>query len=354
MPAHAIVPVILSGGSGTRLWPLSREAHPKQFHALVGERTLFQETVERASSLGAVGRTPMVVCNESHRFLVAEQLRELGLTASNIVLEPAGRNTAPAVAAAALLALQEVEPAADTLLLVLPADHVILDEPAFNEAVEAAVEAAGHGYLVTFGVVPTRPETGYGYLRRGASRGAWSTLEQFIEKPDPATAEAYLVSGRYLWNSGMFLLSARVYLDELREHAPAILRTVERAVTSAVLDPDFTRLGPEFEDCPAESIDYAVMEKTRKAAVVPLAAGWSDVGSWVSLREVLEQDADGNVLRGDVVVEGSRNSLIAAHSRRVGVVGLEEIIVVETEEAVLVMSQQAGQELRTLVKKLRS
>jgi mannose-1-phosphate guanylyltransferase/mannose-6-phosphate isomerase len=346
-----VVPVVLSGGSGTRLWPLSRPHHPKQFHALVAEETLFQQTLLRTQGIAGVER-PLVICNEAHRFLVAEQVRETGLAASAIVLEPAGRNTAPAVTAAALLVLRETEAGDDPLLLVLAADHVILDTEAFRAAVASAVEAAGEGYLVTFGVVPTKPETGYGYLLKGDERGAWSELTRFVEKPDAATAERYVASGRYLWNSGMFLFSARSFLAELERLEPAMLAGVAAAVADAKTDPDFIRLGAAFGTCPADSIDYAVMERTDKAAVVPLDAGWSDVGSWAALHEVLEKDSDGNVLRGDVLVEACRNSYVASASRRVGVVGLENVVVVESEDAVLVMSQREAQQLKRLVERL--
>jgi mannose-1-phosphate guanylyltransferase/mannose-6-phosphate isomerase len=346
-----VVPVVLSGGSGTRLWPLSQPHHPKQFHALVADETLFQQTLHRMQGIAGVA-PPLVICNEAHRFLVAEQLREMGLTASAIVLEPQGRDTAPAVAAAALLALQDAEAGDDALLLVLPADHVIVDAEAFRGAVASAVEAAGEGYLVTFGVVPTKPETGYGYLLKGRDRGAWSALERFVEKPDIETAEAYVESGRYLWNSGMFLLPARAFLAELERFEPTMLACVADAVGEAETDPDFVRLGAAFSTCPANSIDYAVMERTDKAAVVPLDAGWSDVGSWTALHEVLEKDRDGNVLRGDVLVEACRNSYVASASRFVGVVGLENVVVVESEDAVLVMSQDEAQQLKKLVRRL--
>jgi mannose-1-phosphate guanylyltransferase/mannose-6-phosphate isomerase len=324
MTAH-LTPIVLSGGSGTRLWPLSRELHPKQLLPLVIDRTLLQETLLRTSGLNSTTRRvapPIVVCNEAHRFLVAEQLREIGTGAQTIALEPAGRNTAPAVAVAALLAQAAAPAGADPILLVLPADHVILDTGAFVAAVEAAVEAAeAEGRLVTFGIVPNKPETGYGYLLKGASRGRWSLLEAFVEKPDLATAERYVESGRYLWNSGMFVFSASAYLEELGRHAPAMLEKCRAALVAAEHGEDFTHLGAAFLECPADSIDYAVMEKTRNAAVVALDAGWSDVGSWSALHAVLEKDAYGNVLRGDVIAKGCTNSYVAAHNRLVATVG---------------------------------
>ncbi|HEX6998311.1 MAG TPA: mannose-1-phosphate guanylyltransferase/mannose-6-phosphate isomerase [Gammaproteobacteria bacterium] len=344
-----LVPVILSGGSGTRLWPLSRTAQPKQFLPLVSARTLFQETLLRLTGLrGAEIGAPIVVCNEAHRFLVAEQLRELGIAPRAIVLEPVGRNTAPAVGAAALLAAPE------SLLLVLPADHVITDTAAFVAAVEHALEPAADGHLVTFGVVPNRPETGYGYLRRGDDRGSWSVLAEFVEKPNRSTAEAYVASGRYLWNSGMFLFSAAAYLQELDHHAPAMMTACRRALAESVVDADFTRLGPAFHDSPSDSIDYAVMEKTSRAAVVPLDAGWSDVGSWAALHDVLEKDGDGNSLRGDVIARACRDTYVAANGRRVVAIGMDGCVVIETSDAVLVMAKSRSQDLKAVVEALES
>jgi mannose-1-phosphate guanylyltransferase/mannose-6-phosphate isomerase len=350
MTVRHIVPVILSGGSGTRLWPLSRELKPKQLLPLVTERTLLQETLLRAQALGDRVEPPIVICNDAHRFLVAEQVREIDVAARTIVLEPEGRNTAPAVAVAALLSGGE----GDSVLLVLPADHVILDTQRFVAAVDAAVAAAESGRLVTFGIVPDRAETGYGYLRVGKSQGAWAELERFVEKPDAATAERYVDSGEYLWNSGMFVFTVRAYLEDLARVAPTMLAKCREAVSGAVAGADFTRLGSAFLECPAESIDYAVMEKTQKAAVVPLAAGWSDVGSWVALHEVLEKGEGGNVLRGDVIVEACANSYIAASSRLVAAVGLDGIVVVETGDAVLVMAADQSQRIKQVVDKLKA
>ncbi len=349
---RSLVPVILSGGSGTRLWPLSRELHPKQLLSLVSEHTLLQETLLRTRGLGDVVRAPLVVCNEDHRFLVAEQLSAIGSTPQTIVLEPAGRNTAPAVAVAALLAKQNA--GADALLLVLPADHVIPDAAAFVATVERAADAAAAGRLVTFGVVPSRPETGYGYLLRGEDRGHWSLLEKFVEKPNLETAERYVASGRYLWNSGIFVFSAGLYLEELGRHAPKILDACRRAVAEATVDPDFTRLGPSFIACPSDSIDYAVMEKTDKAAVVSLDAGWSDVGSWAALHDVLDKDAGGNTVRGDVITEACRGTYVVSTSRLVACVGLEGIIVVETPDAVVVMAREHSQSVKRVVDALKA
>lgn len=346
--ANAVIPVILSGGSGRRLWPLSRSAHPKQFHSLAGGATLFEQTLERAALI-ADAQPAMVICNEAHANLVADQLGNRGGT---IVLEPRARNTAPAVAAAALLALDSLADSEDPLLLVLPADHVIENTQAFCDAVRAGMAAAELGYLVTFGVVPSRPETGYGYLRCGSDRGAWLELEQFVEKPDFERARAYVDSGSYLWNSGMFLLSARRYLAELERHAPTMLACVREAVAQRELANGAVRLGEAFCDCPKDSIDYAVMEKTDKAAAVPLDAGWSDVGSWPALHEVLDADDAGNTLSGNVVVEHASNNLVIADKRLIGVVGLDDIVIVDTEDAVLVMSKTEAQRLRYLVERL--
>lgn len=346
-----LIPVVLSGGSGTRLWPLSRELYPKQLLPLVGPHTMLQDTVLRLSGLEVA--PPIVVCNEAHRFLVAEQLRLIGAPAQAIVLEPVGRNTAPAIALAALIAMAAGQD--EALLLVLPADHVIRDLKAFHAAVHAAIAAAQAGHLVTFGVVPHAAETGYGYIRRGkAEAGGWR-IDRFVEKPERARAEEFLASGEYYWNSGMFVFSARRYLEELRRHAPDIAAACERAMGVARRDLDFTRVDPEaFASCRSESIDYAVMEKTADAVVVPLDAGWSDVGSWSSLHEACEQDADGNVIKGDVMAEDSHNSYLYAESRLVAVVGLENHVVVETKDAVLVAPRDRVQDVKSLVARIKS
>lgn len=349
---RVIVPVILSGGSGTRLWPLSRKLEPKQFLRLVGELSLFQETVRRTQALGERASAPIVVCNEAHRFLVAEQLRELDVRPESIVLEPIGRNTAPAVAVAALLVQRSLANGDEALLAVLPADHVIGNGAAFTAALEAAIEAAAGGRLVTFGVVPDRPETGYGYLLRGADRGRWADLEKFVEKPDHATAERYVASGRYLWNSGMFVFGAGAYLTELRKHAPAMLEACRATVAAAERDRDYVRLGADFAACPSDSIDYAVMEKTAHASVVPLDAAWNDVGSWSALHDVLSKDASGNVLRGDVLASRCSNSYISANGRLVAALGLDGVVIVETADAVLVMSRDEAQNVKQVVDQL--
>jgi len=340
--------VILSGGSGTRLWPLSRELFPKQLINLQGgDETLLQATLTRTE--GLPGRLPpAIVCNENHRFLVAEQIRALGVAGAKIILEPCARNTAPAIALAALSANP------NALLLVLPADHVIQDKAAFQTAVAIAIAVAERGKLVTFGVVPSAPETGYGYIRCGKSLGQAFHIDRFIEKPDRNTAEGFLKSGGYLWNSGMFLFKASRYLEELAKHAPAMLEAARAAVSTAKSDLDFLRVdAAAFAKCPSDSIDYAVMEKTDSAAVVPLDAGWSDVGSWSSLHDALDRDASGNALRGDVLSIDTEGSFVLAESRLVATVGLKDHVVVETKDAVLVAPKDRVQDVKKLVEKIK-
>ncbi len=342
-----LTPLILSGGSGTRLWPLSRELYPKQLLPLVGEHTMLQDTVLRVAGLEAAA--PVVVCNDAHRFLVAEQLRQLGVKPQTILLEPVGRNTAPAIALAAL------QMAPDALVLVLPADHLIRDVQAFHAAVRLAMPVAQAGKLVTFGIVPTAPETGYGYIKRVESGAAGVyPIERFIEKPDAARAAGFLAEGGYYWNSGMFLFRADRYLEELTRHAPDIAAAAREALRTASPDLDFLRVGKAaFEACRSDSIDYAVMEKTRDAVVVPLAAGWSDVGSWSSLCEVLQADAQGNVTRGDVVAEDSTGCYFYSESRLVSAVGLKDHVVIETKDAVLVAPKDRVQDVKKLVARLK-
>ena len=353
-----LTPVILSGGAGTRLWPLSRELYPKQLLALTGERTMIQQTALRLEGLSAA--PPVIVCNEAHRFLVAEQMHQLGIEPQAIVLEPVGRNTAPAIALAAHAALKAAGPkAADPLLLVLPADHVIRDVPAFHQAVHAALGAAEQGQLVTFGIVPTAPETGYGYIQiergqSGPASGPAFPIVRFVEKPSVAVAKDFLASQDYYWNSGMFLFGARRYLEELGRLAPGIASACAEAYAAARADLDFTRIDSKlFEACPADSIDYAVMEKTAAAVVVPLAAGWSDVGSWAALHEASEPDAHGNVSRGDVICEDSQGCYLYSESRLVSAVGLKDHVVVETKDAVLVAPRNRVQDVKKLVFKLK-
>jgi mannose-1-phosphate guanylyltransferase/mannose-6-phosphate isomerase len=351
-----LVPVVLSGGSGTRLWPLSRELYPKQLLPLVGERTMLQETVARVRGVENLA-APILVCNESHRFMVAEQMQSVGVQPLAIVLEPVGRNTAPAVAVAAMLALERKDKLndADPVLLVLPADHVIADTDAFREAVRLGVPAAQGGKLVTFGVVPARPETGYGYIQRGAGTGPVFPIARFVEKPDAQTAARYVSADEFYWNSGMFMFRAGTYLAELRRTQPAMLEACERALAGAQHDLDFTRLAKDaFEACPSDSIDYAVMEKTKAGVVLPLDAGWSDVGSWSALRDALPVDGDGNVIAGDVIAEDTSGCYLQSTSRLVGTVGLKDHVVVETKDAVLVAPRDRVQDVKQLVQTLKT
>ena len=341
-------PVLLSGGSGTRLWPLSREAYPKQFLPLAGDDTMLQATWNRVAAMA--GKAPIVVAGEDHRFLVAEQLRQVGAPAPAILLEPVGRNTAPAIAAAALQAMAGGE---DPLLLVLPSDHVVRDGEAFRAAVQQATPAAEAGALVTFGIVPDAPETGFGYIQAEAGSSVRPVL-RFVEKPDAATAQAYLEAGGYYWNSGMFLLRASRYLDELQRFRPDIVAAVRASFDAAARDGDFIRLDKAaFAACPSDSIDYAVMEKTDAACVLPVDIGWNDVGSWSALWEVSDQDADGNAHHGDVISIGSRNSY--AYARRlVALVGVDDLVVVETDDAVLVARKDRVQQVKDVVAQLKA
>ncbi|WP_256646567.1 mannose-1-phosphate guanylyltransferase/mannose-6-phosphate isomerase [Thermomonas paludicola] len=341
-------PVLLSGGSGTRLWPLSREAYPKQFLPLVGKDTMLQATWRRVAALADAA--PIVVAGEDHRFLVAEQLRQIGAPVPAIVLEPIGRNTAPAIAAAAL---QAMVAGTDPVLLVLPSDHVVRDDEAFRSAVRSAMPAAEAGALVTFGIVPSAPETGFGYIQAEPGEGVRKVL-RFVEKPDIATAQGYLRVGGYFWNSGMFLLRASRYLEELQRFRPEIVAAVRKAFDAASRDGDFIRLDKAaFADCPPDSIDYAVMEHTGAAMVLPVSIGWNDVGSWSALWNVSEQDADGNAHQGDVIAIDSRNSY--AYARRlVALVGVDDLVVVETDDAVLVARKDRVQQVKDVVAQLKA
>lgn len=342
-----IIPVILSGGSGTRLWPLSREAYPKQFLPLVGDDTMLQATWKRVASLA--DKAPIVVANQEHRFMAAEQLRECKAIPDAIILEPVGRNTAPAIAVAALHALSQHE---DALLLVLPSDHVVRDEHSFHSAVKVAAQAADQGKLVTFGIVPDAPETGYGYIKATGSGGVRS-VERFVEKPNLETATQYLASGEYFWNSGMFLFKASRYLEELRQLQPAIVTASEAALERAARDQDFVRLDAEsFGQSPSDSIDYAVMEKTQDAAVVPLDAGWSDVGSWSALWAVSDKDENGNAHHGDVI-EVDCHDTYAYGTRLIALVGLRDVVVVETDDAVLVGHRDRVQDVKEVVNRIK-
>jgi mannose-1-phosphate guanylyltransferase/mannose-6-phosphate isomerase len=343
-----ILPVILSGGSGTRLWPLSRESYPKQFLPLADSSTMLQATWLRVAGLTAC--RPIVVGNHEHRFMLAEQLREVGAEPAATILEPLGRNTAPAIAAAALEATATGE---DALLLVLPSDHVILDVAAFHGAVLAAAPSAEAGKLVTFGIVPTSPETGYGYIHAATGSGV-RAVDRFVEKPDLDTARGYLASGEYFWNSGMFLFRASRYLQELQQLAPEIHAACVEAVAKARRDADFIRLDAEsFAVCPSDSIDYAVMEKTADAAVIALDAGWSDVGSWAALWDISPKDADGNAHRGDVIALDCRNTY-AYSERLIAMVGLDDVVVVETDDAILISHRDQVQRVKEVVGGLKN
>lgn len=344
---NPIVPVILSGGSGTRLWPLSREAYPKQFLPLVGNDTMLQATWKRVASIA--GAAPIVVANQEHRFMAAEQLRECKVLPQALILEPVGRNTAPAIAIAALQALSAGD---DALLLVLPSDHVVRNEAAFHAAVKQAAVAAESGKLVTFGIVPTAPETGYGYIKAATGEGV-RAVDRFVEKPDLATAEQYVASGEYFWNSGMFLFKASRYLKELETLQPAILAACRNALDKAARDNDFIRLDAEtFAASPNDSIDYAVMEKTADAAVVPLDAEWNDVGSWSALWEVSDKDADGNACHGDVIALDCKDSY-AYGNRLIAMVGLQDVVVVETDDAVFVGHKDRVQDVKEIVGRIK-
>ena len=353
-----IIPVILSGGSGSRLWPLSRQLYPKQFLSLTGEDTLIQQTTQRLRDMKDI-LPPVVICNEEHRFLVGEQMRAAGMEPEAIILEPSGRNTAPAVAVAAFHAMQQ---GGDNILLILPADHIIRRPDIFQDAVQAAYSHAENGELITFGIVPQAPETGYGYIRKGALvekfrdravKGIYQ-VERFEEKPDRATAEEYVRSGNYFWNSGIFLFSAEIYLGELKKYQPEIYQHSMKACEHTSTDLDFIRLDKKaFETCPSDSIDYAVMEKTDKALVVPVDAGWNDIGSWSALWETDHRNDDDNVLHGDVITHDTAGSYIYSDSRLIATVGLRDCIIVETSDAVLVSTRDGVQEIKTIVNRLK-
>ncbi len=347
-----LVPVILCGGSGSRLWPMSRKLLPKQFLPLVTERSLLQDTALRLRGLKSAG-APLVVANNEHRFLVAEQLQEIEVRPRALLLEPVGRNTAPAIAAAALLVAKD-DP--DAVLLVLPSDHLIGDARAFRSAVASAAALAAQDHLVTFGIAPTAPATGYGYIQAGERIGKGKDafrIKRFVEKPSPAKARAFIARGGYLWNSGMFAFSARRYLEELGRFRPAMVAAARKALDGAARDLDFLRLDEKaFAACPADSIDYAVMEKTRAGAVVRAAMRWSDVGSWSALWEVGKKDAAKNVARGDVWLYGARRCYVRADGRHVSVLGAEDLVIVETDDAVLVAARGRSEEVKEVVARL--
>lgn len=351
-----LIPVILSGGSGNRLWPLSRESYPKQLLNLIGANSLLQDTALRA--LQITENSPIIICNQSHRFMVADQLSQISINPAHIFLEPVGRNTAPAIAIAALQALEDHQ---DALLLVLPADHVVLETRSFVDAVRGAEGIARTGKLVTFGVAPTRPETGFGYIKAGENIGASANIgtsayviEKFIEKPNYETALQYCSDGGYFWNSGVFLFLASSYLRELELHAPDMLRICKQAFVNKRKDLTFYQLDKEiFSTCPSDSVDYAIMEKTSDAAVVPIMDTWYDVGSWKALSEVQKSDDNGNVLLGDVVIENVTNSYIRSHDRLVAAIGVKDHVIVETTDAVLVAHKDHSQDVKKIVERLQ-
>ena len=350
-----LVPVVLSGGFGKRLWPLSDQAHPKQLLPLATQKSLLQDTVSRLTALGErTFASTIVVCNRSHGPLIREQLAAVDRAADQLVYEPEGRNTAPAAAVAALLT-EQLYPAENPTLLILPADHSIQDVDAFAKAVEVAHSAVEQGHLVTFGVVPDRPETGYGYIKRGAELGGFYAVERFVEKPDAERAQEYITTKEYFWNSGMFMFKAAAYLAELESFAPQLLSFCRQALDAASREGETIELGrAAFLACPSDSIDYAVMEHTSKTAVVPLDAGWSDVGSWSSLYDLCEQDAQGNVRIGNTVTLDCRESYFRAGERLVAGIGLDGFVVVDTPDAVLIVPKDRAQDVKRIVEMLES
>ena len=347
-----LFPIIMAGGSGSRLWPLSRQLNPKQFLPLAdADFSMLQATIQRLDGLGAA--LPRLICNEQHRFLAAEQLRLLGLEKANILLEPVGRNTAPAIALAALQACSESD---DPILLVLAADHLIQDVDAFQTCIQTALPLAQDGKLVTFGIVPTHAETGYGYIEQGIDVGIGGfKVSRFVEKPDLVTAQEYLANGSYFWNSGMFMFRASRYLQELETFRPDILAACRAALAGGSQDMHFTRVDEAaFAACPDDSVDYAVMEKTSDAVMVPLDAGWSDIGSWAALWDVSDKDEQGNVFKGDVLNQRSNNTYVHADSRLVATVGLDDLVIVETKDAVLVAHKDHVQDVKKIVEQLKN
>jgi mannose-1-phosphate guanylyltransferase len=346
-----ILPIIMAGGSGTRLWPFSRQLFPKQFLTLNGGYSMLQNTAVRLA--GIEHQAPMVICNEEHRFAVAEQFRANNIANSGIILEPVGRNTAPAIALAAFKAIKGGD---DPLLLVLAADHVIKNAAAFCQAVTRAVEHANNGKLVTFGIVPTAPETGYGYIKSGCLIDEMGfSVAKFVEKPNLANAQHYMQSGEYYWNSGMFLFKASTYLAELKTHCPEIYNACEKAIAHTQTDADFVRIDKvAFETCPDDSIDYAVMEKTSLAVVVPMDCGWSDVGSWSALWDIEDKDDNNNALKGDVIAFNTSNSYVNAQEKLVAVIGVDDLVVVETKDAILVSKKSEVQHVKKVVEHLKA
>ncbi|QXA94718.1 mannose-1-phosphate guanylyltransferase/mannose-6-phosphate isomerase [Citrobacter braakii] len=346
-----ILPVVMAGGSGSRLWPMSRAHFPKQFLKLAGDNTMLQDTIFRLS--GIEHSASCFICNHEHRFLVAEQLRNADIPHSGIILEPFGRNTAPAVALSAIHSMKDGE---DPILFVLASDHLIQDTVSFTNSVLKGIEFAEKGKLVTFGIVPTKAETGYGYIRRGLTIGDDScyAVDAFVEKPDIDTATQYLRDGGYYWNSGMFMFKASRFIAELRKFCPQIYAAAKASYDGARNDLDFIRIDKDsFQSCPDDSIDYAVMEKTTDSVVISMDAGWSDVGSWSSLWEVSEKNSEGNVLRGDILVDNSEGCYIHAHERLVAAVGLHDLIIVDTKDALLVAHRDKVQDVKNIVSNLK-
>lgn len=345
----SITPVVLSGGSGSRLWPSSRSQYPKQFLKLVSDNSMLQETVLRLCGLPSLA-APIVVANNDHRFLVAEQLQACELDTGSIILEPAARNTAPAIALAAI-ALGAEE---DTIMLVLPADHIVDDQEAFYAAIELGRTQAENGKLVTFGIVPSSPQTGYGYIHAGEEHepGVFD-VSRFVEKPDLSTAQSYIADGSYSWNSGIFMFKPSVYLQELNSSHPEIVKACEKALSAANNDLDFIRVDADsFKECPSDSIDYAVMEHTKNAVVIPMSVGWNDIGSWSALWEQLDKDENGNVLKGDVMVDGVSNSLVISDKKLIACVGVEDVILVETDDSILLVNKDRVQDVKSVVNRL--
>ena len=339
--------VIMAGGSGTRLWPLSRAAHPKQFLSLHDQDTMLQATFKRLDDIGV--SSSLTICNEEHRFFVAEQLREIDKLGT-IILEPVARDTAPAIALAALSSREDEDP----LLLILSADHVILDEAVFSKTILDAISLAESGKLVTFGIAPNEPNTGYGYIKKGMQEGVGFTVAKFVEKPTPEVAQEYLASKEYFWNSGMFLFKASRYLEELEKHRPDILEACQSAIKSISKDHDFLRVAESaFANCPSESIDYAVMEKTDDAVVVPMNAGWSDIGSWTSLWNISNKDSNGNAIHGDVILNEVNNSYVRTDGKLVAAIGVDDLVIVSSKDAVLVANKQSVQSVKVVAEQLK-
>lgn len=342
-----ICAVIMAGGSGTRLWPLSRSKRPKQFLALNGEKTMLQETAMRLQDFNV--QSSVTICNEDHRFLVAEQLQEIGML-DKVILEPEGKDTAPAIALAAFDCLQQ-----DPILLVLAADHVIQDNAAFKKAVLSALPLAESGKLVTFGIVPDAPNTGYGYIKRGNKQAGGYGVDKFVEKPELKLAQEYVNSGEFYWNSGMFLFRASRYLEELEKFRPEIYRVCKAAIKETESDLDFTRVnGSEFRSCPSESVDYAVMENTSDGVVVPMDVGWSDLGSWASLWDISDKDVNGNVSHGDVEIHNSKNCYIRSEDKLVATIGLADTVVVATKDVIMVAHKQSVKDAKIVAQKIKA